>query len=176
MARIPMTGGFTPMDEGIQVLRIYGVEYKETFGNLTVYMCNAQAQTMRETFRFKGKDGKPNEGAMNAFSYFAKTAMDDFDMEDVDPQELVGHYIQVEVVHNESNGRTYANLGRDKAVAYEFEESPVPEALTMTLTAKETKAKGKAKPQKSEAPQEAPQTNPEAAQSAGSYNLDDLLG
>ena len=51
-----------------------------------------------------------------------------------------------------------------------------PEALTMTLTAKETKAKGKAKPQKSEAPQEAPQTNPEEAQSAGGYNLDDLLG
>lgn len=175
MARIPMTGGFTPMDEGVQVLRIYGVEYKETFGNLTIYMCNARAQTMRETFRFKGgKDGKPNEGAMNAFSYFAKTAMDDFGMEDVDPQELVGHYIQVEVVHNESNGRTYANLGREKAVAYEFDESPVPEALTMSLGTKETKAKPKA--QKAETPQEAPQTNPGAAQDASGYNLDDLLG
>lgn len=176
MARIPMTGGFTPMDEGIQVLRIYGVEYKEAFGNLTIYMCNAKAQTMRETFRFKSKDGKPNEGAMNAFSYFAKTAMDDFDMDDVDPQELVGHYIQVDVVHNDSNGRTYANLGRDKAVAYEFDESPAPEALTMTLTTKHAEVKDKQKAQKSEAPQEAPQTNPEAAQNAGNYNLDDLLG
>lgn len=172
MARIPMTGGFTPMDEGVQVLRIYGVEYKETFGNLTIYMVNAQGQTMREVFRFKGKDGKPNEGAMNAFSYFAKTAMDNFSMEDVDPEELVGHYIQVEVVHNESDGRTYANLGRDKAVAYEFDESPVPEALSMTLT----KDKPKAKDKKQEIAQDAPQESPVAATSSNDYNLDDLLG
>lgn len=173
MARIPMTGGFTPMDEGTQVLRIYGVEYNEKFGNLTIYMCNAKAQTMRETFRFKGKDGKPNEGAMNAFSYFAKTAMDDFEMEDVDPQELVDHYIEVEVVHNDSNGRTYANLGREKSVAYEFDESPVPEALSMTYTPKEAKARGaKAKP----ATQEAPQPAQEPPTSASDVNLDDLLG
>ena len=173
MARIPMTGGFTPMDEGVQVLRIYGVEYKETFGNLTVYMINAKGQTMREVFRFKGKDGSPNEGAMNAFSYFAKTAMDDFNMEDVDPMELVGHYIEVEVVHNESGGKTYANLGREKNVAYEFDESPVPEALTKTLEpAKESKSQAKPKP----APQTPLQTAPTPPASAGNVDLDSLLG
>lgn len=142
MARIPMTNGFSLMDEGMQVLRIYGVEYKETFGNLTLYLCNAKAQTLRETFRFKGANGSANEGAMNAFSYFAKTAMDDFGMEDVDPQELVGRYIQCEVVHNKTDdGRTFANLGREKAVAYEFDEKPVPAALTMTVKAAKADAK-----------------------------------
>ena len=164
MARIPMTGGFSPMDEGVQVLRIYGVDYNEKFGNLTLYLVNAKAQTMRETFRFKGKDGKPNEGAMNAFSYFAKTAMDDFEMEDVDPMDLIDHYIQVEVIHQDSNGRTYANLGRDKAVAYEFDESPDPKALTMTVKPKDAKAKPAA------------QSAPEPPVNANSVNLDDLLG
>ena len=170
MARIQMTGGFTPMEEGTQILRIYGVEYKEQFGNLTIYMVNAKGQTMRETFRFKGKDKKPNEGAMNAFSYFAKTAMDDFSMDDVDPQDLVGHYIQVEVVRNEYNGRTYANLGREKAVAYEFDESPVPEALTMTLE------KSKSKGQKEKAAVNDADEAPVVATSSSGYNLDDLLG
>ena len=173
MARIPMTGGFTPMDEGVQVLRIYGVEYKETFGNLTVYMINAKGQTMREVFRFKGKDGSPNEGAMNAFSYFAKTAMDDFNMEDIDPMELVDHYIECEIVHNESAGKTYANLGREKNVAYEFDESPVPEALTKKLEpAKESKGQVKPKPT-AEKPPKTPSTPPV---SAGNVDLDSLLG
>ena len=171
MARIPLTSSFTPMDEGIQILRIYGVEYKEVFGNLTIYMVNAKGQTMRETFRFKGKDGKPNEGAMNAFSYFAKTAIDDFGAEDIDPDELVGHYIQVEVVHNASdNGRTYANLGRDKAVAYEFDTEPVPEALTMKMEKKDGAAA-----KKSDAPK-AENKAPEAPVSKPAPSLDDLLG
>ena len=142
MARIPMTGGFSLMDEGIQVLRIYGVDYNEKFGNLTIYMVNAKAQTMRETFRFKGKNGQPNEGAMNAFSYFAKTAMDDFGMEDVDPMDLIGHYIEVEVIHNETDdGRTFANLGREKNVAYEFDTTPDPKALSMTMSDKKAQKK-----------------------------------
>lgn len=173
MVRIPMTGGFTPMDEGVQVLRIYGVEYKETFGNLTVYMINAKGQTMREVFRFKGKDGSLNEGAMNAFSYFAKTAMDDFNMEDVDPMELVDHYIKVEVVHNESGGKIYANLGREKNVAYEFDESPVPEALTKKLEPL-TKPKSQAKPQQTAEP--APQKPVEVPKTSGNVDLDSLLG
>ena len=168
MARIPMTGGFSPMDEGNQVLRIYGVQYNEVFGNLTIYLNNAKAQTMRETFRFKGKDGKPNEAAMNAFSYFAKTAMQDFEMEDVDPQDLVGKYIRCEVVHNESGGNTYANLGREKEAADAFDTKADPKALTMIWEEKKPPVKPQA-----QAPAPAPQ---EAPQSAANYSLDDLLG
>lgn len=137
MATIPLTGGgFTIMREGIQVLRIYGIEYKETFGNLIIYLINAQGETMRETFRFKTANGSTNEPAMNAFSFFAKTAMDNFSLTDIDPEDLVNHYIRCEVIHNESNGRTFANLGRDKSAAYKFEDPATPEALTKTLTPK----------------------------------------
>ena len=135
MATIPLTnGGFTIMREGIQVLRIYGIEYKETFGNLTIYLINAQGETMRETFRFKNATGGTNEGAMNAFSYFAKTAMDDYYLTDIDPETLVNHYIRCEVIHNDSNGRTFANLGREKSVAYQFDEPATKEAMTKTLS------------------------------------------
>ena len=169
MARIPLNGGFSIMDEGTQVLRIYGVDYNEKFGNLTLYLCNAQAQTMRETFRLI-RDGKPNENAMNAFAYFAKTAMNDFDLPDIDPQELVGHYIQCEVVHNPSadGTKTYANLGREKQAASGFDNTPKPEALTMKKPEQKPFAKTKA--------QEAPQEPQKAAQTASSFDLDDLLG
>lgn len=157
MARLTLTSGYSLMDEGTQIVRIYGVEYKEAFGNLTVYLINAQGQTMRETFRFKTAKGEPNEGALNAFSYFAKCAMNDFDIVDIDPTELVNHYIQVEIVHNKSDntGRTYANLGRDKAAADGFDTTPTPEALTKLLVP----AASDPKPEESNA-----------------SNIDDLLG
>ena len=170
MARIPMTGGFSPMEEGSQVLRIYGADYSETFGKLTVYLCNAKAQTLRETFRFKGAGNVPNEAAMNAFSFFAKTAMQDYDMEDVDPQDLVGRYIRCEVVHNQGNdGRTYANLGRDKEPADGFDGAATKEALTMLWVKKAEKPEAKPAAKQPEAPKE-------AAPAASSYSLDDLLG
>ena len=73
---------------------------------------------------------KDAEKALNAFSFFAKNAMNDFDMEDVDPTELVGRYIRAEVIHNKvpSNKEpgkmvTFVNLG-DKAPADGFEDAP----------------------------------------------------
>lgn len=93
MARIPMTNGFTLIPEGTHIFRIYGVDYKEDFGNLSIYLINAQGLTHIEKFTLKSGN-QMNERAMNAFSYFAKTAMQNYAMEDIDPEELVGHYIR----------------------------------------------------------------------------------
>ena len=164
MGRIPMTNtGYTVMREGMQVLRIYDVDYNEQFGKLTVFLCNAQAETTRTVFQFKAANGAVNSGAANAFSYFAKTAMDDFEMLDVDPVDLIGHYIKCDVEHSEYNGKTYANIGREKEVAYEFEESPDPRALSMT------RKPAAAKP-------EAPVAKQPISASSSYFDLDDILG
>lgn len=118
MARIPMTGGFQIMPEGEQVLKITAADYDEEFGKAIFTLANAKGQTCQERFSLLLQDGSPNEKALGAFSFFAKTAMNDFDLEDVDPTELVGRYIRAEVIHNKvpstkdpTKMMTFVNLG-----------------------------------------------------------------
>ena len=132
MARIPMTGGFQIMPEGEQVLKITSAEYDEDFGKATFTLTNAKGQTCQERFNLMNQDSTPNEKALNAFSFFAKTAMNNFDMEDIDPVELIGHYIKAEVIHNKVPSTkdptkmvTFVNLG-DKSPADGFEGAPAP--------------------------------------------------
>lgn len=137
MARIRMTSGFTLIPEGTHVFRIYNVTYDEAFGKLTVFMVNAQGITHKENFSLKDKNDQPNEKAFNAFSYFAKTALNDFTVEDIDHTDLIDRYIRAEVVHTKapstrdpSKTVTFANLG-DKSPADGFDTTPVPAALNM---------------------------------------------
>ena len=130
MARIPMTGGFQIMPEGEQVLKITKAEYDEDFGKAIFTLTNAKGQTCLERFNLLNQDNTPNEKALGAFSFFAKTAMNDFDLEDVDPEELVGRYIRAEVIHNKvasredpSKMKTFVNLG-SKSPADGFDGVP----------------------------------------------------
>ena len=132
MARIPMTGGFQMIPEGEQVLKITKAEYDEDFGKATFTLENAKGQTCQERFSLLNQDGSPNEKALGAFSFFAKTALNDFDIEDVDPEELVGHYLRAEVIHKKvpsnkdpNKMMTFTNLG-DKSPADGFDGAPAP--------------------------------------------------
>ena len=130
MARIPMTAGFQRIPEGEQVLKITKAEYDEDFGKVTFTLENAKGLSCQERFSLLNQDGNPNEKALGAFSFFAKTAMNDFDLVDVDPVELIGHYIRAEVIHNKvpstkdpTKMMTFVNLG-DKSPADGFDGVP----------------------------------------------------
>ena len=132
MARIPMTGGFQVIPEGVHILKITAAKYDEDFGKVIIDMVNVKGQTCQERFNLLKDDGTTNDKAMNAFSFFAKNAMNDFDLEDCDPVELVGHYIKAEIIHNKvpstkepGKMMTYANLG-DKSPADGFEGVAAP--------------------------------------------------
>lgn len=143
MARIPMTGGFQIMPEGEQVLKITAAEYDEDFGKATFTLANVKGQTCQERFSLLNQDGSPNEKALGAFSFFAKTALNDFDIEDVDPEELVGHYLKAEVVHNKvpstkdpTKMMTFVNLGnKSPADGFEGAPAPKPKAAGLDLAA-----------------------------------------
>lgn len=137
MAQLKLTSGFTVCPEGVHIFRIYKVDYDQDFGKLTVYLVNAKGITHTERFSLIGNNGDVNEKACNAFSYFAKTALNDFSLEEIDHNDLVGHYIKAEVVHtvtpstkDPSKTMTFANLG-DKSVADGFDTKPVEKALTL---------------------------------------------
>lgn len=168
MARIPMTSGFVLIPEGTYVFRVYDATYDEDFGRIEVKLVNAQGMTHTERFSIKDKNDEFNEKALNAFSYFAKTVMNNYGLEDVDPEELINHYVCAEVVHTTMPSRndpsktvTFANLG-DKSPADGFDTEPVVRALTLGTPNAGVKPTAP-KPQTASAP-------------ATGLNLDSLLG
>lgn len=171
MARIPMTSGFTLIPEGEYIFRIYDATYDKDFGKIEIKLVNAQGMTHTERFSIKDKNDEYNEKALGAFSYFAKTAMNDFSLEDVEPSDLINHYIWAEVVHTKLPSNkdpnktvTFANLG-DKAPADGFDTEPVARALSLGAE------------RKSASPA-TPKTTEKAAPATASkgLDLDSLLG
>lgn len=159
MAKIALSEGFTVIPEGTHIFKITEVTYKETFGKIEVKMETAKGLKHTERFSLIGKNGQPNEGAMNAFSFFAKTALDDFELTEIDHNDLVGRYMECVVEHdvqpsnkNPDKNVTFIRLA-DKSPADGFDEAPAPK--------KTTPAKAKGTPVTSK---------------TGGINLDDLLG
>lgn len=132
MARITLSKntGFTLIPEGFHVFKIVDVDMSkyDNYGKIEVKMETANGQKHSERFSLLNNKGEVNEGALNAFSYFARTAMNDSKADDIDPAEMIGHYIRAEVKHvvsdkiNERTGKPYvnANLG-DKEPALGFD-------------------------------------------------------
>jgi len=152
MAKIKLSkGGFTPIAEGEHIFKITKSTYDEDFGKLEIEMVIASGQKHIERFSLIRNDGEINEGALNAFSYFAKTALNNFNLDEIDHNDLVGCYIKATVEHEKVPSKndpaktvTFLRL-TDQAPASGFE-----------------KEEEKEKPKKSN--------------TSGNINLDDLLG
>ena len=114
MAKIGLTEGFSLIPEGTHVFQITEVKYKEDFGKMEVTMQTATGQKHTERFSLLDKDGEPNQGALNAFSYFAKTALNDFSLTEIDHEDLIGCFIECDVEHD-----THLNKNKpDKTVTF----------------------------------------------------------
>lgn len=117
---------FSIIPEGTHVFQIDAVVYSEEFGKMTVSMHVKNGLRHVEYFNLLKADQTPNNGALNAFSYFARCALNDFTVTDIDPQSLIGHYVKIEVRHEQGTNkdgqeRTYTRLG-NKYPAAGFEE------------------------------------------------------
>lgn len=130
MAKIGLSEGFSLIPKGTHVFKITGVNYKEDFGKMEITMQLASGQKHVERFSLLNKDGEPNQGGLNAFSYFAKVALDDFALTEIDHEDLVGRFIRCEVDHEEvESNRTpgkmlkFVRLG-DKEPADGYDEAP----------------------------------------------------
>lgn len=119
MARIPLSSGFQLCPAGEHVFRINEVTYDEAFGTLTIAMKTEKGIPFTKKFNLMAADGTMNDAAINSFSYLARNALNDFNVEDIDPQELTGRFIRCEVTHTEkpstkdpSRTVTFANLDK----------------------------------------------------------------
>lgn len=99
MAKIGLIEGFIPIPEGTHVFKITDVKYKEDFGKLEITMQTQDGEKHVERFSLLKSDGSPNDGAYKAFSYFAKTALQNFDLDEIDHTDLIGHFIECDVEH-----------------------------------------------------------------------------
>lgn len=137
MANITLTSGFSICPEGRHIFRIYKVDYDKDFGKLAIYLVNAQGITHVERFSLMANNGEMNSKAYNAFSFFAKTAMNNFSLESIDHTELIGHYIGGEIVHSHVPSKndptktvTFANM-TEKWVADGFDTTPSAKTLSL---------------------------------------------
>lgn len=132
MAKIGLSSGFTLIPEGRTVFLITGCEYKEKFGKIEVSLETKNKQKHKERFDIT------KEGGLNAFSFFAKTALQDFDLDEIDHEAIVGCYIAADVKHTVQPHRddpsktvTFVNLdGKFPADGFDDGgiETPAPKA------------------------------------------------
>ena len=102
MAKIKLSeGGFQLIPEGVTIFKIVEVDYKEDFGKMKVEMQTKSGQKHIENFSLLTKSGEVNEGALKAFSYFAKTALNNYQLDEIDETDLIGCYIQATVKHED---------------------------------------------------------------------------
>lgn len=132
MAKIGLSEGFSLIPEGTHVFKIVAVNYKEDFGKMEVVMQTQSGLKHTERFSLLKSDGQPNEGALNAFSYFAKVALNDFSLTEIDHEDLLGCFIECDVEHDTQPSNkdpnktvTFARLA-DKRASDGWDESETP--------------------------------------------------
>ena len=110
--------GFSLIPEGWHDFKIVGVEYDERFGKMEIQLATKSGQKHTERYMLLDNDGEINQGGVNAFSFFARVAMNDFQIDSIDHEELVGKFIRGKIEHkkgtkpNPKTGKypTFANI------------------------------------------------------------------
>lgn len=129
MAKIALSDTtFTAVPEGTHIFQITAVNYKVDFGKLEITMKTKQGLTHTERFAFVKANGESNDVAIGIFSFFAKTALQNFDLEEIDHTELVGRFIKCDVTQEKvpkkddpTKFMTFSRLG-NKYPADSFED------------------------------------------------------
>lgn len=92
---------FTLIPEGVTTFKVMAVDDSkyEDFGKLEVKLQTVKGETHIERFGLIKKTGELNEGALKAWSYFARTCLNNFSADEIDTQDIVGCYITATVKH-----------------------------------------------------------------------------
>lgn len=109
---------FTLIPEGVTTFKVMEVDDSkyEDFGKLAVKLQTAKGETHTETFSLQTAKGEVNEGALKAWSYFARTCLGNYSAEEIDTQDIVGCYITATVKH-ETYTRTKGAKAGEEATA-----------------------------------------------------------
>lgn len=108
---------FVIIPEGRHTFKVVEVNYNKDFGKMEIKLVTADGLKQTERFTLLDQNGEYIEKAIDAFSFFARTVMQNANMEEIEEQELVGKFINAEVVHTKQPNRndptktvTFVNL------------------------------------------------------------------
>lgn len=128
---------FRLIPEGAYIFKVMEVDDSqyEDFGEIKVKLQTAKGETHTERFGLQTDDGEINQGALKAWSYFARTCLNNFKADEIDTQDIVGCYISATVKHEEftrTKGERAGEKGtnvrlNDYAVAVGFGAKSEPE-------------------------------------------------
>ena len=113
MAKMKLSeSAFTLIPEGTHTFKVMEVDDTkyEDFGKIAVKLQTAKGETHTESFTLIKANGDLNEGALKAWSYFARTCLNNFRADEIDTQDIVGCYITATVKHE-----TYTRTKGEKA-------------------------------------------------------------
>ena len=102
MAKIKLSeSAFKIIPEGTTTFKVTKVDDSkyEDFGKIEVTLQTAKGETHSEKFTLVNDKGELNEGALKAWSYFARTCLNNFQADEIDTQDIVGCYITATVKH-----------------------------------------------------------------------------
>jgi hypothetical protein len=106
---------FKLIPEGIHTFKVMEVDDSkyEDFGKLEVKLQTSKGDTHVERFTLLKANGDLNEGALKAWSYFARTCLNNFSADEIDTQDIVGCYITATVKHETYTRTKGDNAGKE---------------------------------------------------------------
>lgn len=109
---------FKLIPEGVTAFKVMEVDDTkyEDFGKIAVKMQTAKGETHTENFTLIKANGELNEGALKAWSFFARTCLNNFQADEIDTQDIVGCYITATVKH-EKYTRTKGERAGEEATS-----------------------------------------------------------
>lgn len=113
MAKMKLSeSGYSLIPEGVTTFKVMEVDDSkyEDFGKLDIKLQTAKGETHVERFTLIKATGDLNDGALKAWSYFARTCLNNYQADEIDTQDIVGCYITATVKHE-----TYTRTKGDKA-------------------------------------------------------------
>ena len=119
MAKVKLSeNNFKIIPEGTTTFKVMEVDDTkyEDYGKLAVKLQTSKGETHIERFSLVKENGEHNEGALKAWSYFARTCLNNPSADEIDTQDIVGCFITATVKHEKSQGKgenagkTYTNV------------------------------------------------------------------
>lgn len=108
------TTDYTPIPEGTHTFKVLEVKYDKDFGKLDIGLVLQSGRKHNERFHLINSAGEANEKVLTVFSIFARNVLNDFSLDEIDPDELVGHYVTATVEHN----KVTSNKDPDKELTF----------------------------------------------------------
>lgn len=114
---------FTIIPEGTTIFKVMEVDESkyDDYGKLKVTLQTSSGEKHFENFSFTQANGDINEGALRTWSYFARVCLNNFQVEEIDTQDIVGCYIQATVTH-EKYTRTSGEKAGQEATAVRLKD------------------------------------------------------